>query len=629
MMTKRIPVPVEETLRRLLAQEDTDGDGCITIEDRGPRRFMLHDCDGRTYEIAGHERLANLLQDLTLAQRAGKQTTTLTFRRLFQPPADRLQRMILECYWDDLTRRTDEEGIRHLLPDEKTRAGAFYLYTPHNDPEATRYFEQLAEKHPEWNLEVMRLPARPTPEDVFRLNTSPGLLTLALRRTADGRCAGVPFIVPGGRFNEMYGWDSYFILLGLLQDGKPELARGLVDNLVYQIEHYGRILNANRSYYLLRSNPPFLTSMIMALLPHLPDDAATRTWLRRALTAAIKEYESVWMDQDHQTPTGLNRYFSRGRGFPPETEPGHYDWMVRPVARRLDMDPGTFVQLYNSGMLSEPEVDDWLTHDRAMRESGHDTTYRLIGRCAHLNTVDLNALLYKYETDIARLLQHAFGGSFTLKDGHRHTAAQWQERAQKRRERVNRYLWDESRGLYFDYDFVRQERTGYVSATTFYPLWAGLAGPEQAQRLVETGLPLLEAAGGLLSSTESSRGAISETRPQCQWDYPFGWAPHQMLVWQGLLSYGYDTEARRLAYRWLYTLLRNAVDYNGVLAEKYDVVRRTHRVNAEYGNVGTSFRGLPEGGFAWTNASFQVGLALLSPALRTALNRLIPPEWLW
>ena len=129
----------------------------------------------------------------------------------------------------------------------------------------------------------------------------------------------------------MYGWDSYFIVLGLITDGKVDLARSIVDNCVYEIRHYGAVLNANRTYYLTRSKPPFLTSMAIAVYGRLHRDEQSKKWLTRTLKAAIAEYYNVWMNRDHLTATGLSRYFDRGSGIPPEVEPGHYDGVIREI----------------------------------------------------------------------------------------------------------------------------------------------------------------------------------------------------------------------------------------------------------------------------------------------------------
>jgi alpha,alpha-trehalase len=101
-----------------------------------------------------------------------------------------------------------------------------------------------------------------------------------------------------------------------------------------------------------------------------------------------------------------------------------------------------------------------------------------------------------------------------------------------------------------------------------------------------------------------------------------------MMVWDGLRGYGFESDARRLAYRWLYTIARNAADYGGTVPEKFDLVLRSHRVFAEYGSVGTDFSYITREGFGWTNASVQCGRALLTDTLRQKLNALVPPEWI-
>jgi len=171
---------------------------------------------------------------------------------------------------------------------------------------------------------------------------------------------------------------------------------------------------------------------------------------------------------------------------------------------------------------------------------------------------------------------------------------------------VDKYLWSEKEGIYYDWDCFKSEASVYESVTTFWPLWAGLASSEQAERVVKEGCRRFEVVGGLVSGTEDSRGKISLSRPNRQWDYPYGWAPHQILAWQGLRNYGYLDVAKRLSYRWLYTLTKSFVDFNGVVPEKFDVVSMTHRVNVEYGNVGTDFRYVTREGFGWMNASYVV-----------------------
>jgi alpha,alpha-trehalase len=641
-------VGVQENLDRLIEDEDTDGDKKITVEDtraheqgRGDKRFRLIATDGKPYEVVGTYYLSNLLQELKLAQDAKDAVAQIDFTRVFESPVGRISRSIRETYWDGLTRRLDEQGLSALLSDEKISAGGYrHLYVPHTDEAAYEYFAEVSEQRPELRLRVERLPVNIAPNYVRSLNGRHGLLSLALEQTPAGEYAGVPFVVPGGRFNEMYGWDSYFEALGLLEDGRVDLAKAMVDNFVYQITHYGKILNANRSYFLTRSQPPFLTSMALAVYERLPRNGEEKDWLRDAFQAAIKEYYEVWMSEERLTETGLSRYYGSGLGPPPEVEPGHFDAIYRPYAAERNLDTRRFKEAYKAGEIEVPELDRFFVHDRCVRESGHDTTYRWDwqgDRCADFVTVDLNALLYKVELDIARTIDREFGGRLTRAGVPDEVSSTWYERAKKRRKLINEYLWDEQRGMFFDYDVVNKQRQVYVSATTLYPLWASYADdpetrlvtPEQAERIVASALPQLEMAGGVAASAERSRGPISEARPARQWDYPNGWAPHQMLIWRGLLNYGFDEIAHRLIYRWLYTITRNAVDYNGTIPEKLDVVQRSHKVFAEYGNVGTKFAYITKEGFGWMNASYQVGLELLPPDLHTHLEHLVPPEWLF
>jgi alpha,alpha-trehalase len=488
-----------------------------------------------------------------------------------------------------------------------------------------RYFSAVAAADAGLALKVRSLPRPATRDVTVSIDDHHGLLSLALDRETDGSIRGVPFVVPGGRFNEMYGWDSYFESLGLLTDGRVDLSKAMADNFCYEIAYYGKILNANRTYYLTRSQPPFLTSMMRAVYARLPESDSSHAWLEKVLRSAMKEYYEVWMGGDRLTPTGLSRYYDSGSGPSPEVEPGHYDRVFARFARDRHVDARVFEEEYRSGRRVVPALDGFFRHDRAMRESGHDTSYRLEGVCADLVTVDLNSLLYKIEMDVAEVLDAGFGGS--LQAGERvERSSDWRERAEKRKAIMTSLMWDESRGEFFDYNYRTGKKQVYESATNLYPLWAGLATPHQADLLVTRALPLFEMPGGIVASTERSRGPLSPERPQRQWDYPNGWPPHQMLIWEGLRRYGHEGIAARLAYRWLYTIARNAADYNGTIPEKYDVVNRTHEVFAEYGNVGTKFSYLTREGFGWMNASFQVGLTYLDRGLREKLSALVPPE---
>jgi alpha,alpha-trehalase len=621
-------VPVEENFTRLLKEDDADGDKKITVADAPKRPFDLVDAQGRKHPVAGEYPLSVLLQELSLARDRGLRETELSPKILNENAVDRTHRMIRGLFWDSLTRAIDEAGLPRILEDSKSASadGRKRLYTPHDDAEALAYFRGVAERHPDWKLTVERLPEKITAEFVRGLDGRHGPLSLALKRGADGKVSGVPFVVPGGRFNELYGWDSHFIALGLLEDGRVDLARSTLDDQIYEIRHYGRILNANRTYYLTRSQPPFLTSSLRETFDRLPDGPERLAWLAKGLEAAIAEYRGVWTSAPRLVePWGLSRYYDEGKGPCPEVEPGHYDAILRPYAEKEGVTPARYLKGFLDGRYRSAALDEFFLHDRAVRESGHDTTYRFDDRTADFLTVDLNSLLYKTETDIADLIDERFGGELRVSEGRVEFAAEWRDRAAARRKKMSELFWDEKRGMFFDYDFKNKRRSTYAGATTFYPLWAGWATPEQAAAVRAHALPVLERLGGLAATAEESRGPLSAARPARQWDYPYGWAPHQILAWRGLERYGYRDDARRLAYRWLWTIVKNARDYDGTVPEKYDVVKASHEVFAEYGNVGTKFSYITKEGFGWMNASYELGLKLLSLDQLASLRELKPP----
>jgi len=617
-----IEVNIDQTLEQLLKQEDTDGDKKITIEDKSLKLFKIKSNSGKTYTVEGTYKLSNLLQELVLAKNQGKTIATIETKYIDELPVNRTSRLIKNYYWDGLTRHLDKDGIEDLVKDTKNKSlisEELRIYVPFKDTIAFKYYKKQEDSLP---ITTIKLPENITRDYVKSINNKPGILSLKLENK-NGKLQGVPFVVPGGRFNEMYGWDSYFESIGLINDGRIDLAKAMADNFQYQIEYYGKILNANRSYYLTRTQPPYYSSLVREVFEKTGDVE----WLRKHLETAIKEYETVWMVPGKRlTNNGLNRYFSDGIGIPPETEEGHFEHALTKYAKELNMTVADFIEQYQSGKLKLPEVDLYFTHDRSMRESGHDTSYRLDGKTANLNVVDVNALLYKYEMDFADLIELNFDGNFKTSQGKEYSSEYWKQIAEQRKTRVNELLWNEEKGLYLDFNNKNNKQETFISATTFMPMWANMASNEQAAKLVGKIMPLLKEKGGIAASTEDSRGDISEDSPARQWDYPNGWAPHQMMIWKGLINYGYKDEAQELIYRWLYMITRNVVDYNGTIPEKYDVVEATHKVFAEYGNVGTDFEYITQEGFGWMNASYQYGVSLLEERYISNLNNLVSPD---
>ncbi|KAM5352283.1 hypothetical protein ACJ41O_005006 [Fusarium nematophilum] len=646
--SRRFLIQVEPTLESLQLQEDTDGNMQITIEDNGPKVISL-----RTAASAGHNRfdvrgtymLSNLLQELTLAKEYGRKQIVLDEGRLNENPVDRLSRLIRDHFWEGLTRRIDASTIDIAARDPKdwTDDPRPRIYVPYGAPRQFEFYKRVAEERPDMRLDVQLLPEKVTPELVRDMNDAPGLLAVDVEEIEDPESSagwslkGMPFVVPGGRFNELYGWDSYMASLGLLINDRVDLAKGMVVNFCFCIEHYGKILNATRSYYLCRSQPPFLTDMALRVYEKIKHEPDSKEFLRRSILAAIKEYHSVWTSEPRLDPvTGLSRYRPEGMGVPPETEATHFVHILEPYIKKHNMSFQEFVRAYNHGEVKEPELDEYFLHDRAVRESGHDTSYRLEGICANLATIDLNSLLFKYETDIARTIRSLFNDKLAMPEefcagtpyqpGEILTSAAWDRRAKRRKLMMDKLMWNEEEGMFFDYDTVKQERCTYETCTTFWALWAGIATPKQAAEMVRKGLPKFEAYGGLLSGTEKSRGAVGLERPNRQWDFPYGWAPQQILAWTGLIRYSFTDEAERLAYKWLFMITKAFVDFNGVVVEKYDVTRPVdpHRVDAEYGNQGLDFKGVAKEGFGWVNASYVYGLQIINAHMRRALGTLTP-----
>ncbi|NJP09886.1 MAG: alpha,alpha-trehalase [Leptolyngbyaceae cyanobacterium RU_5_1] len=407
------------------------------------------------------------------------------------------------------------------------------------------------------------------------------------------------YVVPGGRFNEMYGWDSYFIQMGLLRDGEVELAKSMVEQLLYEVEHYGTMLNANRTYTLARSQPPVLTPMVLAVFQHTQDEA----WLQSALPT-LERYYYYWTVPPHlNQATGLSRYYALGEGPAPEVlfsekdEQGrtHYD-RVREYYQRFDVDD------YDVSLYYDREqdclTDLFYKGDRSMRESGFDISNRFgpfSVDIIHYAPVCLNVLLYKMEQDIAQIDEIL---------GLKEAAQQWRDRADERHQRIDQFLWDEAAGLYFDYNLGTGDRRCYEFAVTFYPLWAGIASNDQAQQVAQN-LELFEAPGGLLTSTHVSGN---------QWDAPFGWAPLNLIAVQGLQRYGYTEKAQRIARKFIAMLVKEFEKYS-TLVEKYDVCTCSSNVSDEI-FFGYSSN---EIGFGWTNAVFLELLAISETTTGSAL----------
>jgi alpha,alpha-trehalase len=507
--------------------------------------------------------------------------------------------------WDSLTRSLTD--CKTIVDTKLTTASVLYVPADFEVPAAVQQLQKQC------NVQALHLPAvihNLGEVDPGKIDP-PGLLYLPSK-----------YIVPGGRFNEMYGWDSYFIIRGLVRDNRIDLAQGMVENFFFEIEHYGAVLNANRTYYLTRSQPPFLTSMILAVYEaRKAAGHEDRAWLEKAYGYASRDY-SLWTREPHLAgSTGLSRYYDFGNGPAPESlkdETGHLAqvaayFVARPelaheyVVPRKDGErsQGVVGPLFG---LQVCETTTAIAHsdcaaaggfslstgyyegDRAMRESGYDISFRFgpFGAATrHYAPVCLNSLLYKTEEDLARMSEML---------GRKNDAADWRKRADERKERIQKYLWDAQRGLYFDYDFEKQARSSYEYVTTFLPMWTGIATPEQSRAIMKN-LAVFEKPGGLVMSPHETGG---------QWDYPYAWAPNQLLADEGIRRYGFAEEANRVSFEFLSTVAQN-FRRDGTIREKYNAVTRSSETQVTAGYHMNIV------GFGWTNGVFLALLHELPP----------------
>ena len=501
---------VDETLKELIEREDLDGNEQITIDDHGPKCISLGTLASagyRTTDVRGNYMISNLLQELTLAQDLGKKIVKIHRARLNENPVDRLSRRIRDEFWKNLERGLDASLIAKAGKDPKdwTNDPRPRIYIPHGCPEQYEYYSNASKENPGMRLDVCLLPEQFDATYVRGLNSAPGILALAMKKATVGAketAKGEPFVVPGGRFNELYGWDSYMASIGLIENGRVEIAKSMVINFAFCIQHYGKILNANRSYYLCRSQPPFLTDMAMRIYDKIKHQDDALDFLQLAIRAAIHVIINFldagpWLVAVY----GVSRYRPEGKGVPPETEASHFVHIITPYARKHNMTFEEFVKAYNKDEIDEPELDEYFLHDRAVRESGHDTSYRLEGCAANLATGVLNSLLYKYEIDIAWCIRQFFKDRLMIPaefqteanrlDGYE-TSATWDRRAKMRKARVDKFLWNEELGMYLDYDTVKKKQRTYQSCTTLWTMWAGVATPRQAAALVLSAVPRFE-----------------------------------------------------------------------------------------------------------------------------------------
>lgn len=359
----------------------------------------------------------------------------------------------------------------------------------------------------------------------------------------EGTLTGLPrpYTIPSrrGAFQELYYWDTYFTCIGLLGTGRADLAMDNTRNLLAQVARFGFVPNGNRTYYLSRSQPPYLGPLVGLVADATGDDAL----IRDAVPLLAREH-AFWTTR-RLTPTGLSHH-------------GHHATREE----LIEFFPTVRHRLGRPDARPEDNLD-LAARTMAECETGWDLNSRFDRRCPDFCPVDLNSTLWLLETLLARWTSGV-------------ERSRWQSLADRRRELIFALCWDESRGGFFDYDHAGGCRSEVVSAATFQPLWAGLATPEQAAAVVKRLLPGLEFAFGVSSVAPGEKPSIF------QWDHPNGWPCIQHLVYRGLARYGYRDEARRIAEKYVASVCR-AYDATGDLWEKYNVLDGSHHTKEEAG----------------------------------------------
>jgi alpha,alpha-trehalase len=388
-----------------------------------------------------------------------------------------------------------------------------------------------------------------------------------------------PYVVPGGRFNEIYYWDSYFTTLGLDESGQHDLALSMVDNFASLIDRYGHIPNGNRTYYLSRSQPPFFASMVELIAADSRDPASVYVTFLPALS---KEY-AFWMEgADTLEPGNAHRRVVRlkdgtllNRYWDDRDSPREESYREDVATARASNRPAT--EVYRDL--------------RAGAETGWDFSSRWLAdgktlatiRTTALVPVDLNSLLFHLETTLAKA--YAFSHDADK-------AAELSAHAALRKAAILRYLWDPASGVYTDYLWREGMPSGKVTAATLYPLFFGLATKSHADRVATVVQAQLLKAGGLVTTTVESDE---------QWDAPNGWAPLQWIAVKGLADYGESDLSRTIASRWMNNVVA-AYRRTGKLMEKYNVV------DPSQAGGGGEYPG--QDGFGWTNGVLRKMLVL-------------------
>ncbi|MFN3848291.1 MAG: alpha,alpha-trehalase TreF [Spirosomataceae bacterium] len=378
-----------------------------------------------------------------------------------------------------------------------------------------------------------------------------------------------PYVVPGGRFREIYYWDSYFTMLGLEVSNRFDLIQNMIDNFSYLLNQFGHIPNGNRAYYIGRSQPPFF-ALMLEVLSHKNGDEVFVKYLPQ-----LEIEHRFWMnggDELSENQTAVNRVVRLKDG-----EILNRFWDANDTPR-----PESYREDVELAHVSGQNSANLFRHLRAAAESGWDFSSRWFkepDKFESIHTtdiipVDLNCLLYNLEKTLAK--------AYLLKSEDSESN-RFEALAQKRKDAIIKYCWDDTRGFFFDYDFIEQTQTNSYHLGACFPMLFEIATSQQTKQIVQILNDKFLQSGGLLTTLQFT---------EQQWDAPNGWAPLQWVAYRGLMNYGEFDLAKKIRENWIDLNLK-VYEESGKMTEKYNVINTNKGAGGgEYPN---------QDGFGWTN----------------------------
>jgi len=459
-------------------------------------------------------------------------------------PNDKLRKIARE--YEKLSAKADfdlGQFVRTHFQEYIAATGSDDALSEHNDPEAhiVALWDKLTKRAPKGSGSLIPLPN--------------------------------PYVVPGGRFQEQFYWDSYFIMLGLEASERYTLTDGIMNNFLHMFHKFGFIPTGNRTYFTSRSQPPYFLQMVR-LVAHRKGH---HRYLLPRLPYLIQEY--LFWTQDTKAFLTMSRKRYKRVVRMPDGTPLHRYYDAKDTPR-----PESYREDVETAADSEKPAAIY-RHLRAAAESGWDFSSRWFAnpndiktiRTTEIVPIDLNCMLYELELALAEAHKKLLQAPMAL---------YYRKKAEKRRATINKYLWDEQNGYYFDYHSPTDERTMVWTLAGMHALYCGVATPEQAKRVAQNIREKFLQPGGV-NTTLNNTGE--------QWDSPNGWAPLQWITIMGLRRYGFDELADQIKTRWL--AANQALFHNEhKFVEKYDVTDPTSLC------CGGEYR--LQDGFGWTNGVF-------------------------